>query len=61
MTDIEDDIKRLFEKDGFKTNVPIFNDNYNTIMSFDVARTLPENPIGESKQETAQVEENANE
>jgi len=58
MTDVEDEIKKLAEKSGFHTNVPIFNDNYNTIMSFDIARTLPENPVEEKhEQNTEPVEE----
>ena len=55
MTDVEDRIKKWAEENGLNTNVPIFNDNYNTIMSFDVARTLPENPVEEKPE--IQIEE----
>ena len=44
MTDVQDEIKKFFEKEGFGTNVPIFNDQYNTLMTLDIASTLPEQP-----------------
>jgi|14_taG_2_1085336.scaffolds.fasta_scaffold00057_37 hypothetical protein len=58
MTDVEDRLKKWAEENGYNTNVPIFNDNYNTIMSFDISRTLPENPVEEQQvQNTEPVEE----
>jgi len=57
MTDTEKEFKELFEKDGFGTNVPIFNDKYNSIISFDVARTLPEDPVEEKPEIQTEEEE----
>ena len=53
----EESIDEIFKKKGFNTDVPIFNDNYNTIMSFDVARTLPENPVEEKPEIQTEEEE----
>jgi hypothetical protein len=36
INDVEDEIKKLAEKSGFHTNVPIFNDNYSTQVAYDL-------------------------
>lgn len=46
-TDVEDEIRKLAEKSGFHTNVPIFNDSYQT----EVAKTLANEVSGKTKTE----------
>lgn len=55
MTDTEKEFQELCKQAGLGTNVPIFNDKYNSIISFDVARTLPEEPVEEKPE--IQIEE----
>ncbi len=46
-TDVEERLKKWAEENGYHTNVPIFNDNYQT----EVAKTLANEVTGKTKTE----------
>lgn len=59
MTDVQERIRKLFAKKGIgHEGLSIFDDNYNTIMSFDIARTLPEEPVEEVEEKPVEETEN---
>lgn len=44
MTDIQDEIRKVFAKKGLHKEINIFGEEADAIVSFDLVKTLPETP-----------------
>lgn len=57
MSDLQDDIRKLFQKDGFTTDNEIFKDDRDVIAGFDIIKNLPDVPAQEQETEIKENEE----